>query len=208
MGVVRAEVCECGHTRRQHWPKGCLECECVERAPNFMVREDGSEHESWGMERVPFEPGNTAALRHGERSRGQVESLVSEEAQRVLAELMAVWPWLADADAVTVDILCKAKARFDRIDRYVNAVIDGEITAYPRKGKPTTGIEAVADYLWQALARHERTVIDSASKLGLNPVDRAALFKDTGMAQHYGREGVEKMIGRGSARLRQIRKGS
>lgn len=147
----------------------------------------------------PYQPGNTAALRHGANS----ERLVSERAKQVLAELIERWPWLEQADGVLVDVMVKAKVRYDALDEYAAGVIEGTTEAYPRKGYPTVGVEAVPDRVWTALARQERSVIDAASKLGLAPVDRAQLFKDAGMARHFGRDGVTELAQRG----RQLRRG-
>ncbi|MDA8289954.1 MAG: hypothetical protein M0014_16185 [Actinomycetota bacterium] len=138
-------------------------------------------------------PGNLLAVRHGARS----ERLVSERAAQVLDELRETYAWLIDADVVVLDVLCRAKARHDALADYVEGVIEGTVEAYPRKGFPQTGIEAVPDRTWQQLSRETRTIIDAAAKLGFTATDRAQLMKDTGMARHFGGERVAQLVERG-----------
>lgn len=145
-------------------------------------------------------PGNTLAARHGARS----EKLVSERAQAVLAELMTQYPWLEEADGVVLDTLCRAKARFDMLDSYATDVIEGTREAYPRKGFPQTGVEAVPPQVWTALARSENTIISAAGKLGMTATDRAQLFKDAGIARHYGSGSLATFAAKGR-KLRQLR---
>jgi hypothetical protein len=147
----------------------------------------------------PFQEGNTIAVRHGAWS----DRLASQRAQGVLAELVERYPWIEDADVVVLDVLVKAKARYDALDEYAAAVIEGDREAYPRKGSPLTGPEAVPDKVLTALARLENTIIQAAGKLGLTATDRAQLFKDAGMAKHFGGDPIAKLVERG----RQLREG-
>lgn len=202
--TLRQTPCECDHLRRDHTPAGCSRCNCQERAPTVVRLKDGTEHESWGTftNRAPeFGAGNTVAVRHGTRS----DRLVSERAERLLAELSSQWPWLADADALTVDVLLKSKVRYDALDEYVAGVIEGTREAYPVKGRPRTGVEAVPDRVWLALARNERSVLEAAAKLGLNPVERAQLVKDARLGQYYAAQNVEEMVARGTKKLAALR---
>jgi hypothetical protein len=139
------------------------------------------------------------AVRHGAWS----DRLVSARAQTVLAELIDAYPWLEEADVVVLDVLVKAKARYDALDEYAAAVIEGRAQAHPRKGFPSTGPEAVPDKVLTALARTENTIIAAAGKLGLTATDRAQLFKDAGMARHFGGDPIAKLVERG----RQLREG-
>lgn len=205
MAVLRDQTCACGHARREHCPKGCTRCMCDLRAPILVSRPDGTQAESWATFHEPFQKGNVVAVRHGATSRS--DRLVAEKAERLLAELVKEWPWLADADAITVDILVKEKTRYDSLDEYVWGVVEGTTKVYPRKGYPTQGWEAVPDRVLQALDRAGRQTLAAAAKLGLNPVDRAGLMKDTGMAHHFGREKVEELVTRGHKRLRELRGG-
>lgn len=155
-----------------------------------------------GYKWADAEPGNLLAVRHGAGS----ERLVSAKAAEVLAELMASYPWLEEVDGVVLDTLVRAKARHDLLADYIDRVIEGTAEAYPRKGRPTTGIEAVPDVVWQQVSREARTVLDAASRLGFTPRDRAELFRDAGMAAHYGGERVAQLGERGSQiRARRLR---
>lgn len=207
MTVLRADPCECGHRRSAHIPKGCTECACVMKAPYQTVRKDGTLHEGWREEsHETFQPGNVVPLRHGLLSRDPDEAMgISERAERILAELTARYRWVETADGVAVDVLCRAVARYHAVDEFICGVMDGTVEAYPRAGAPQTGIEAVPRHLWEQVQRNERSVLDAVAKLGLTPVDRAALFKDTGMARHYGRESVAQMVNRGQVRLKELR---
>lgn len=146
------------------------------------------------------EPGNRLAVRHGARS----PSIVSERAEAVLAELRQQYPWLQDVDAPVLDVLVRAKARHDLLDDYVSAVLEGTTQAFPRKGSPRTGVEAVPDRVWQQLSREARTVLDAAAKLGFAPSERAGLLKDAGMAVHFGGQRIAALVEQG----RQVREGT
>jgi hypothetical protein len=140
----------------------------------------------------PAEPGNTLALRHGANS----PRLVSERAAEILEEYREKYPWLnAELDGVLFDDFIKSKARLDMLHEYVAGIISGEVEAYPRKGFPRTGVEAVPDRLWQQLARESRIVADLGAKLGFAPTNRAAMYRDCGMAWHLGSPGVESLAG-------------
>lgn len=145
----------------------------------------------------PATPGNTLAVRHG----GWSDRLASERAQTVLAQLLDLYPWLEEADVVTLDVLCKAKARYDAFDDYATAVMEGSRQAHPRKGFPSTGVEAIPDRVLTAMARLENTIISAAGKLGLTATDRAQLFKDAGMARHFGGDRIAQLVEKG----RQVR---
>ena len=148
------------------------------------VRKDGTVAHSEGPARnykwADATPANRLAVRHGAHS----EALVSERAAALLAGLVERWPWLEDCDAVVVDVLCRAKARYEALDEYAAAVISGEKRAYPRQGYPDTGVEAVPDRVWQSLQRQENIILQASAKLGFTAVDRAAILRDTGVAKH------------------------
>lgn len=146
------------------------------------------------------EPGNTLAVRHGAQS----PRLVSERAAALLAEMSEQWPWLEECDAVLLDVLTKAKARYDMLDAYATGVIEGTVEAYPRTGYPQTGIEAVPDRVWQSLQRQENIIIQATAKLGFTATDRAQLFKDAGMARHFGGGSLNSFAAEGR-KIRQLR---
>lgn len=150
-------------------------------------------------EASPFLSGNLLSVRHGADS----ELLVSAAAQAVLAQMMEMFPWLEVADGIVLDVLCKAKVRYDTLDAYADSVISGE--TYTAKGE--TGIEAVPDRVWQSLARLENTLVSAAGKLGLTAVDRAALTKDASWANALRAGRVSGLASEGG-RLRQLRTGT
>jgi len=167
-----------------------------------VMRRDGTPAESHGdrrgYSRGSAAPGNTLAARSGARS----ERLVSEHAEEVLEELVELYPWLTTADGVALDVLVRAKARHDLLAAYIEDIVEGRRRSYPRKGFPDTGIEAVPERVWQQISREARTVLDTASRLGLTAVDRAQLAKDLGLARHYGNERViADLIAKGQAVL-------
>lgn len=136
---------------------------------------------------------------------------MGERAAGLLAELREEYPWLEQADGVLVDLLVRSAARVQMLSEYVDGVVSGEREAYPRRGFPTTGVEAVPERVWLALAQAERNVALAAGKLGFAPADRAKLFRDAGMARSLelaaGREAVRQLAERGR-RLRAARAGS
>ncbi|MDA8297417.1 MAG: hypothetical protein M0004_12675 [Actinomycetota bacterium] len=160
-----------------------------------VAREDARESKgpARGYKWADATAGNTLAVRHGAGS----DRLVSERATTILADLADSYPWLVDADAIVLDVLVKAKIRMDALDGYITAIIEGSAKAYPRKGQPETGIEAVPDKVWQQVSRESRTVVDAAAKLGLTATDRAQLLKDTGLARHFGGDRIAALAEQG-----------
>jgi len=149
-----------------------------------------------------FSAGHTKSVQHGATS----PRLVSERAESVLAEMMTDFPWLASCDAVLVDVLIKAKTRHIMLSEWTEKVITGEVEAHARRGRPRTGIEAIPDQVWRALEGAERSVTNAASRLGMSPVDRASLFKDSAVARRLGTEAVAALSAEGR-RIRQLREG-
>ena len=168
------DPCECGHTRAEHGPRGCTQCECELRAPVVGVREDGTTFESW---RQPFEKGHTVSTTHGAKSR----RLISERAREVWQELREVAPWLEDADELAVGVLVDSLAKFRVVDDAIDAIIEGRLEGRSQNG-PRTGVLGVPPYLWEQHSRAARQVTDALAKLGLSPKTRAALLKDAGYA--------------------------
>lgn len=151
-------------------------------------------------EAKPFGQGNTDAAKHGAYS----DQLVSAGAQELLGQLLETLPWLHEADALTLDGLCRAKWRHDRVDQEIEGIITGEIRAHPRKGFPDTGVQAVPERLWQQVSREARSIVEFCGKLGMTPVDRAALMKDTSWA-HALNGGRGPQLGEQGRALREAR---
>lgn len=118
----------------------------------------------------PFGPGNVAAVRSGAFSR----RLVSERAAQLHAELMERCPWLVETDAVTVDSLCRARARLLMLDEHISKLVE------------EGGVAAVRPYLWSEASRAEANVAKFEADLGLSPAGRGRLARDLGQAAYFG----------------------
>lgn len=152
----------------------------------------------WKVRRPDFEPGNALAVKSGAFS----ARLVSEDAERIAEHLAELMPWLGPHHLVVLDVLCKAKARYDRADTYANDLMD-EVTT-TQKGE--TGIEAVPDRIWKLLISQENTIINACAKLGMTATDQAMLMKDASWAKALSAGRAEALASEG-ARLRQLRAG-
>jgi hypothetical protein len=141
----------------------------------------------------PYQEGNLEAVTHGAES----DKLVSAKATEVHRWLMTQFPWIQNADAVQVDVFCKEKARYDMLDQYFWDVVEGRKKVPTARGRAQSGIEAVPKHVIESLSRHARAVMDAIAKLAMNPVDRAALMKDAGMAKYYGKDAVGTLQGIG-----------
>lgn len=118
---------------------------------------------------VPYEPGNTAAVLHGGRSRSN--RLVMPEAEAILAETVAEVGYLADPSyRPALEAWAIAVAWCDRLGRWVE-----EHGAIEESGK----VKPVLDHLrlWQQRASAE------ADRLGLTPLARAKLGRDVTAAR-------------------------
>ncbi|MGH9090192.1 MAG: hypothetical protein ACRDZR_02240 [Acidimicrobiales bacterium] len=146
--------------------------------------------------RPPFEEGNTLSVRHGLHS----ERITSERYVATLAELREDMPWLETCDAVAVEGLARALATFRPLDTWITAVMTGEAKAHSRPGAPDTGVEAVPERVWRAWRGAAKLVQDATSALGMSPVARAGLMRDTGWARALARqEGFSRLTEQGRA---------
>jgi hypothetical protein len=119
------------------------------------------------------------------------------------AELVQQFPWLNDADVITVDTLAEAVSTHQRLTRYIDDVISGRERAYPRRGAPRTGVEAIPERIWVALERSRKAVLDASGKLAMNPIERAGLAKALGDV--FGRAAAGPVLGEQGRQLRQAR---
>jgi hypothetical protein len=128
-----------------------------------ILRKDGSSTASYGPARgytwPPFQSGNRVAVRHGAFS----SAIVSEKAAEIRTQLIAMCPWLRDADALTIDSLCRSEARSRMLHDYVMTMAAEQ------------GPEAVPPYLWAATSRAETNALRCTDRLGLNPLARSKL---------------------------------
>lgn len=219
MPVVRTEFCsECGHSRRQHTPTGCTECECPMKAPKIDRRSDGTEVESWGrgspME--PFGPNNPAFKSHGISSLLRADRTASAG---LLAEIDAQYevlakelPFIHQVDRGEMRRLAELDITIRHLSAYIDEVLLGEARVYLKgapKDQPRTGIEALAaSNLPELLSKLTNTASNVAERLGLNPAGRHKLLKDYSWAKHLSRDmpGPDKLIQRGTKRLEEMRR--
>ncbi len=114
-----------------------------------------------------FDAGNAVALQHGAYSSRVVEPV----AVRLAAELEAASPeWLADVDRAAVDAYARAEARVEVLARWLD---EHGMLADDGKVRPAADL----------LVRLERLAADARSRLGLDPLSRARLGRDTAVAR-------------------------
>ncbi len=118
--------------------------------------------------RPPFEPGHTLSTRHGAYSSRVVEPV----AARLVAELEASAPeWIETVDRAAVDAWARAESQVEVVDRWLTEH-GGPVDD---KGK----VRPAADLL----VRLERRAADARTRLGLDPLARARLGRDTASAR-------------------------
>jgi len=115
-----------------------------------------------------FEQDNTLGLRHGAYSSRVVEPV----AARLVAELEASAPeWIETVDRAAVDAWARAESQVEVVDRWLTEH-GGPVDD---KGK----VRPAADLL----VRLERRAADARTRLGLDPLARARLGRDTASAR-------------------------
>jgi len=117
-------------------------------------------------QRPPFAPGNRLSLTHGAHSRPLVEPRAKALVETIEA---AAPPWLQDCDAAAVRGWATAEARCELLRDWLAArdPLNG-------KGEP-----------WPAsteLLRWERLAAQHRQRLGLDPLSRGQLGRDTAVA--------------------------
>ncbi len=119
-----------------------------------------------GRSRPPFAPGNSVSVRHGAKSTRRMEALADAK----LAEIRSQASWVEDVDQDALLAWLVAEARCDVLRRHtdVNGLLD-------EAGKPT----GAADFL----LRCERQAEGLRARLGLDPLSRARLGRDTASAR-------------------------
>lgn len=81
-----------------------------------------------GVENLrPFEPGNTAAMRHGAASERQIRPIAANHRRRVLRQLRLR---AGDLDSIArgyLDLYCRTSAKIELLDRYFDekGLLDG-----------------------------------------------------------------------------------
>ena len=123
------------------------------------------ERPSWS--RPPFPEGNTAAVRHG----GYSHRVSEPRARAILDQLRRENPaWIEDVDDFALTAWARVEARVQIVEEYVQT--HGELTT---KGNPTPAASF--------LTRLQRTAADHRARLGLDPLSRARLGRDTAAAR-------------------------
>ena len=148
-----------------------------------------TERPSW--QRPPFEPGNTLgatagnelALKHGAFSSRVIEPL----AKAILEDVVATAPkWLEVVDASALDAWATAEARCVALRKYVD-----EHGMLDSKGNTRNAADL--------LLRCERLALQLRSRLGFDPLARAALGRDTAIAFAAAGDAVERATTTGAA---------
>lgn len=134
-----------------------------------------------GELRPPWQPGNTAALRHGATSKRMIVPL----AEAIAAQLLEVAPWCArPAFAGTVQRLAWAEARCILLRHYLDehGYLDEDDNPRPAANE---------------LHRAEATAAKAGETLALSPISFMKLM--TGMAAAKGADvdGLEQLMGEG-----------
>lgn len=115
-----------------------------------------------GYSRPPFQPGNTAAVRHGAHSPGHVE----QRANQLQSAATEILPWLKHPEhAAAVSAWSRAEARCLLVDEYLQ-----EHGLLDDAGRVRPAAELVI--------KLERIASEARSRLGLDPTSRARLERD------------------------------
>lgn len=161
-----------------------------------LERKDGTVSESHGDKRgyswPAFTDGNDAARIHGLSS----PDVVREQAQHVHAELLERAPWITELDVDAVDRYCDAEATRRMLSSFIHDVVSGRVKSRRPNG-PHTGVEGVPPYIW---TEHNRAVAATqklGEVLGLDPLSRAKLAKDSAWARRLAVEGLHDVAERG-----------
>lgn len=138
-----------------------------------MTAENPGQPGPWS--RPPFEPGNTASMRHGARS----QRVLAPIAERLTAELATEAPWTArPAFAAEVATWAWAEARSAVLRAWIDehSLVSGEAVAAAGE-----------------LARAESRAATSRDRLGLNPMGLARLLATVGTAVGAGAAGADAL---------------
>jgi hypothetical protein len=109
-------------------------------------------------------PGNTIALKSGADSERAILAKLPETRKEVLD----VAPWLAEEpDQVAVERFCRAETRARMLDAWIVATTEHK------------GPQAVKPWAWQEANRADRLAAELGHSLGLDPLGRARLQRET-----------------------------
>ena len=154
---------------------------------------------NWGRrDAEPFTPKAGVPNYNAVKSGADSPKLVSDDAKRVLGELMEMLPYLHEADGMLLDALIKDKVMFDRYALYEEALV----TEQAKNSKGETGIDAVPRNVIDRLGALSRNIQSGCRALGMTPTDRAALFKDQSWAKALQGRGSGPQLGEQGRMLR------
>jgi hypothetical protein len=147
---------------------------------------EATERPAW--QRPPFEPGHELSTTHG----GYSSRKVDPQATAIIERLREAEPsWIQVVDDAALAAWARAEARCQIVGDWVSE--HGELDA---KGRPT----GAAVFL----VRLERVAADLRGRLGLDPLSRARLGRDTALAHAAAESAVERAASTGRA-IRQAR---
>jgi hypothetical protein len=143
--------------------------------------------------RPPFAAGNRLAVRHGVRSKAEVQARADE----IRADLGARFPILGDdmfADAFERCVMAQAMASL--LSDYIFDVVQGDKQAYHADpNHPTTGIEGVPPHLVEQWNKAATLAQKCAQDCGMDPKGFAVLSKELSWAKHLaGKGGLSALV--------------
>lgn len=132
----------------------------------------------------PFAPGHKLSVRHGASS----QELVAARTGEIRAEYLERFPHLTDRDEMALDLFFTNLARYRMMDSYWAEVASGEREAWPAKGRPRSGPEAVPPSVHEQMTRLAGVLGRQAHQLGLDPLGFGQLAKDSAVFRALTRE--------------------
>jgi hypothetical protein len=101
-------------------------------------------------------------------------------AEDLCEQLIGIYPWVLECDAVAIEQYCRAEARARLLDDYCMRKAEAE------------GPECVAPHMWSEASKAETNAMRAAEALGLTPAGRGKIMKDAGIfASSFNTEGVQ-----------------
>ena len=116
----------------------------------------------------PYEPGNTAAVKHGARS----DRIVALKAAEVHDELLEVAPWLDELKFLPA------------VSRYLQAAAREQLLhEYVTRASAEEGAGSVSSRVWEQVTAAARLAAKLGQDLGLDPIGHARLRAVAGAAE-------------------------
>lgn len=145
---------------------------------------------SWGdhpVERLPFQPGNKAALKHG----GYSDAIIKDRAGQVMEQLAGLYPQVLYMPSQVIERYCLVEARLDLLyEAFMGRVEALGSVVKAMSETPTLSSE---------ISKAEQTSLNYAKELGITVAAWAAIAKNLGYARHFASEKVDGLISTGRA---------